>query len=234
MSRSLKSLLFCGQLLLAGACGNPTQDAQATNRTSAPASLEQVMGASAPAKPPFAVEGEAQGLLLVWYDADGAAHSAESRAQIPDDRRAQVRVDSLEVPPEARLDPAFMYVADLRAPGADGRYGVRQVSREAFEAALMKPAPAASTALAAAKDEGVIIYGASWCGACRQAAGYLRQKNVPFIEKDIEKEPGARSEMAAKAKAQGLRTSGIPVIDVYGTLMGGFSPSQLDALLARK
>jgi glutaredoxin len=107
------------------------------------------------------------------------------------------------------------------------------VSREAFESALTKP-PTPEPAVAAAKDEGVIIYGASWCGACRQAAGYLRQKNVPFVEKDIEKEPGARSEMQAKAKAQGLQTSGIPVIDVHGTLLGGFSPGQIDALLSRK
>jgi len=185
------------------------------------------------AKPPFAVRGELEGLLLVWYDADGVAHTAESRGQVPDERRAQVRVDSLEVPPEARLDPALMYVADLRAAVADGSYPVRTVSREAFEAALTKPAPADS-ALASVGGEDVIIYGASWCGACKQAARYLSQKQVPFVEKDIEKEPGARSEMNAKAKAQGVRTSGIPVIDVHGKLLTGFSAPALDALLGRK
>lgn len=191
------------------------------------------MAAAEPVKSPFAVRDEADGLLLVWYDAEGAAHTAANRTQIPEERRGQVRVDSLDVAPEARLDPALVYVADLRKPSADGSYSVRKVSREAFESALTKP-PAPEPAAVAANDEGVIIYGASWCGACRQAAGYLRQKNVPFVEKDIEKEPGARSEMQAKAKAQGLRTSGIPVIDVHGTLMGGFSPDQLDALLSRK
>jgi glutaredoxin len=218
---------------MGAACGNPTRE-QTQPPSAAPApSLDQVVGSAKSVRPPFALGGEAEGLLLVWYDADGTAHTAASRTEIPEDRRAHVRVDSLEVPPDARLDPSLVYVADLRKAGEDGTYTTRTVAREAFEAALTKPAPA-EPPLAAATDDGVIIYGASWCGACRQAASYLRQKNVPFVEKDIEKEPGARSEMAAKAKAQGLQTSGIPVIDVYGKLMGGFSPGQLDALLSRK
>jgi hypothetical protein len=31
-----------------------------------------------------------------------------------------------------------------------------------------------------------------------------------------------------------VRTSGIPVIDVYGTVLGGFDPGRIDALLARR
>jgi glutaredoxin len=173
--------------------------------------------------------------LLVWYDADGNAHTASARSEVPEDRRAQVRVDSLTVPPERRLDPALVYVADLRAPAGDGSYPVRKVNREALELALAKPAPEATpeSAVAAAADD-VIIYGASWCGACKQAASYLRSRKVPFVEKDIEREPQARSEMQSKARAQGVSTSGIPVIDVYGKLLGGFDPRRVEAALARK
>ena len=55
-----------------------------------------------------------------------------------------------------------------------------------------------------------------------------------FVEKYIEKEPGARSEMLAKARAQGVQTSGIPVLDVYGTILPGLDRERLDVLLARQ
>jgi glutaredoxin len=110
---------------------------------------------------------------------------------------------------------------------------VRKVQRDAFESAMAK-APAPEQPAGLAKSEDVIIYGASWCGACKQAARYFSQKGVPFVEKDIEKEPAARGEMLSKAKAQGVSTAGIPVIDVRGTLLGGFDPNKVERLLARK
>ena len=81
--------------------------------------------------PPFAVRGEAEGLVLTWFDEDGA-HTATSRRDIPEARRGEVRVDSLEVAPEER-DADHVYVADLRTPGEDGRYAVRRMPRAAFD-----------------------------------------------------------------------------------------------------
>jgi glutaredoxin len=227
--------LLGASVILLCACGNPLPGSGGAEPTAqaAPATAEQLLAASERVTPPFAVRDQAEGLLLVWYDAKGVAHPARSRSDIPEDRRAAVRVDSLDTPPDKRLDPAFVYVADLRAPEADGSYAVRKVAREALEAAFAKP-PSVDEPPAVAQSDDVIIYGASWCGACRQAAGYFRQKGVPFVEKDIEKEPQARGEMLAKAKAQGVNTRGIPVIDVYGTLLGGFDPRRIDQLLARK
>jgi glutaredoxin len=220
------ALLFLALLL---ACGNPAP-------ASAPPGSKASADPLAQAKienPPFAVQGEAEGLLLVWYDAQGAAHTAHARSEVPEDQRARVRVDSLDVAPDQRLDPAFMYVADLRKARADGSYEVRKVARESFEAFISKAsAKPESAALASASD--VIIYGASWCGACKQAKRYFRDKGVAFIEKDIEKEPGARSEMQQKARAQGVSTSGIPVLDVRGTMMGGFDPNAIERVLASK
>jgi glutaredoxin len=215
-------LLTCWAL----ACGNPAPG-------SSPAAPADPVAQAAPTAPPFAVRGDAEGLLLVWYDEAGAAHAAGRRSEVPEASRARVRVDSLELAPEQRLDPAFVYVADLRQAGTDGSYQVRKVQRDAFEASMLK-APAADNSAAVAHSDDVIIYGASWCGACKQAARYFSQKGVPFIEKDIEKEPAARGEMMRKAKAQGVSTSGIPVIDVRGTLLGGFDPGRVERLLARK
>jgi glutaredoxin len=204
------------------ACGNPTRE-----QASPPPGPAAALASGETVKPPFAVAGEAEGLLLVWYDAEGGAHTASKRSDVPEANRKHVRVDSLDVAPDKRLDPAFVYVADLGKPLADGSYAVRKVPREAFEQAMVKAAP--EPAVAASSD--VILYGASWCGACRQARGYLESKGVPFVEKDIEKEAGARQEMMAKAQAQGVRTSGIPVIDVKGTLLAGFDPRAIDRAL---
>jgi glutaredoxin len=222
----MKKYALC--LLLALGCGNPPPSApEAKSRPADP------IASAEPVTPPFAVGGEADGLLLVWYDAAGAAHIAKSRSEIPAESRARVRVDSLEVPPEKRLDPAFVYVADLSKVRGDGSYAVRKVERDALERFVV-PTKAEEPVATANASSDVIIYGASWCGACKQAARYFRNKGVPFIEKDIEKEPSARTEMLSKARAQGVQTSGIPVIDVKGTLMGGFNQGAVERLLASK
>jgi glutaredoxin len=223
----MKTFLFLA-LFFALACGNPSPQSTKAAQVAAADPLAEAPRAT----PPFEVAGEAEGLLLVWYDAEGTAHAAHARTEVPEASRARVRVDSLEVAPDQRLDPAFMYVADLRKASADGSYEVRKVAREAFERFISKPTPPESTAVASASD--VIIYGASWCGACKQAKRFFRDKGVAFIEKDIEKEPGARSEMLEKARAQGVSTQGIPVIDVRGKLLAGFDANAVERLLASK
>jgi glutaredoxin len=77
----------------------------------------------------------------------------------------------------------------------------------------------------------VIIYGASWCGPCHQAAAYLRQKGVPFVEKDIEEDANAAREMRAKLARAGMHPGSIPVLDVRGKLMVGFNPHEVDEAL---
>jgi glutaredoxin len=220
-----------------------------------------------PATPPFPVRGDLAGLLIVWYDAEGM-HPARTRADVPEPHRGEVRVDSLSLPPEQRLDPAFVYVADVRTPRADGSYPVRKVPREVFEARVAAVSTRATalagaggtdpphSASASASGPGVggapgtsagpqapggsataaadvVVYGASWCGACRQAKQFLASRGVPFIERDVEREPGAHAEMMRKARAQGLSPTGIPVIDVRGRILLGFDPGALARALAQ-
>jgi glutaredoxin len=179
--------------------------------------------------PPFEVRGDAEGLLLTWFDGEGV-HPAQSRSDVPAEHRAQVRVESLDVPPDERLDPEMIYVADLRTEGSNG-YPVRVVRRSAFEALIADAHRAANPEPVASGE--VVIYGASWCNACRSTAEYLRSKNVAFVEKDIERDPAARAEMQRKAEAAGVNARGIPVIDFRGTILTGFDPGALDRLIAR-
>jgi glutaredoxin len=79
----------------------------------------------------------------------------------------------------------------------------------------------------------VIIYGADWCGACHDAAAYLRRKGVAFVEKNVEKDPAAAREMKDKLARTGQSAGSIPVIDVRGKVMVGFNARAIDDALGR-
>jgi glutaredoxin len=212
------------------ACGNPVPG-QGGAAPSASGSATHAAGSAEAGEavtPPFAVQGELDGLLIVWFDKDGP-HTAKRRSDVPEAQRAQVRIDSLSVAPDQRLDPDHVYVADLRAPGSDGRYPVRKYSRAWFDARVDASRPAQ---VADATGSDVTIYMASWCGACRATAKYLRSRNIPFVEKDIEKDAAAAAEMQQKAKAAGQTPRGVPVIDFRGHLLLGFDQAAIDRLIA--
>lgn len=181
-------------------------------------------------EPPFPVRGELEGLLLTWFDAEGS-HLAQRRADVPESFRAMVRVDSLALPPEAR-DPDVVFVADLRAPGPDGAYPVVRMTRAAFEARVREARRGAGgPAEGSGGSDEIVVFGASWCGACRQAEEYLRQRGVAFVERDIERDPAAREDMMRRARAAGIAGSGIPIIDVRGRVLQGFDAAAIDRAL---
>lgn len=207
-------------------------------------SLAWVLGCNGPAAPaasnpahgedpgevvtaPFAVRGSAEGLLLTWFDEEGA-HSASNRAAVPVERRAEVRVDSLDVAPEDR-DPDHVFVADLRTADEDGDYTVRRMTRDAFEARVQGfIASARGETGSASTGADVIIYGAEWCHACSEAQAFLRARHIPFVERDIERDAGAREEMARRAAQAGIPSTSIPIIDFRGTMIQGFDRSAIE------
>jgi glutaredoxin len=238
------------------ACGNelperlrPEQGEDKGEETAAAAERGEVV------RPPFAMKGELEGLLLVWFDREGL-HTAGKRSEIPEGRRKYVRVDSLRIAPERRLDPEHIYVADLRSPGQGGEYAVTRQTRVWFERLVDKETGAAAEARreaeeraraeAAAKAAGdgdeaaatgaagadVVLYTASWCGACRAARTFLQKKKVPFVEKDIEKDRNAYAEMLRKAKQAGVKPGGLPFIDFRGRILTGFDQGTLQRLIA--
>ncbi len=79
------------------------------------------------------------------------------------------------------------------------------------------------------KQSKPIIYSTNWCGYCKMLKQYLSQKGIDYIEKDIEVDGDALSELEAKM-GQGFRT--VPVTDIGGTLIVGFDRPKIDAALA--
>lgn len=179
-------------------------------------------------------------LLLTWIDEKGEFHVEQKVADVPVGSRDVVRVaDPVKDPP--KLDDVF--VADLRNPGPGGAYPVRTMSRTEFEkvaverrqksgAAVLAPKGADNAPPAAARPA-VIIYGASWCGPCHQAAAYLKKRGVPFVEKDIEEDRLAAREMQQKLASAGMRGGSIPVIDVRGKVLVGFDERAMDRALGQ-
>ena len=73
----------------------------------------------------------------------------------------------------------------------------------------------------------VILYATSWCGYCRKARALLKDLDVDFEEKDIEQDRAAAREMAKKVGGQ----SGVPVLDIGGQILRGYSDRQIRRLV---
>ena len=54
----------------------------------------------------------------------------------------------------------------------------------------------------------ITVYGADWCGDCRQAKAWLRKHNVPFTDVDVEHDDDARNQAIELAKGR----TNIPVV----------------------
>jgi len=204
--------------------------------------------------PPLVVKADSEGLLLTWIDDKGDFHIETRVSEVPLMGRDSVRVVDPNREYGANADRVF--VVDLRQTRPDGTYAVRAMARADFEALAVarreKSGPTLSNAsgsteppsspTAAAPDPSasgsatrplVIIYGADWCGACHDAARYLRRRGVAFVEKNIEKDPAAAREMQGKLAKSGLRAGSIPVIDVRGRVMVGFNAAEIDGALGQ-
>jgi len=201
--------------------------------------------------PALALTDDTPDLLLTWIDARGDTHVAHKPPDIAPDGRGQVRV---VVTTREEGTRSVFYVANLASKNADGTYPVSTMPRSEWDAIIVQrrqafAAPAATAD--PADDPGksptgeeppakgsspqartaftVIVYGAAWCGACHEAVAYLKSRKVPVVEKDIEQDPTAQSEMQAKLARAGVHGGSIPVIDVKGKILIGFEPHALEA-----
>lgn len=72
----------------------------------------------------------------------------------------------------------------------------------------------------------VVVYTTSWCGWCRKTLAWLDAKGVDYVNKDIERDPAHRSELVRKTGS-----TSIPVVEIDGTLVQGYNPGRMGALL---
>ena len=234
--RPLHRIVACAAALALGGAGACRKPAPATP----PVEESQL--------PPLEVKKD--GNWLFTYVAENGQFATTDKADsVPARSRRLVRVVDPSKGVLDRRDTTNVYVINLDELARAGHTRGRPMSRLAFETgALAQLPPGASSLLAdrpASFDGGpeealatgapgaavVTLYGASWCGACKEARRYLAARKIPFIEKDIERDRGAAHELAEKAARLGVPTDRIPILDVRGRLLIGFDQARLEALL---
>lgn len=203
---------------------------------------------------PFVIRDDSEGLLLTWIDDKGDFHVETRVKDIPFVGRDAVRV--VDPSKDEGTHDGKIFVADLRTAKPDGTYPIKAMTRADFDQlavdrrkkhgatladfqapdAAVIGAPQGTSASSTGPSAGrqaVIIYGASWCGPCHEAAAYLRKKGIPFVEKDVDEDRAAANEMRTKLQRAGLAGGSIPVIDVRGKILVGFNPRAIDEALGR-
>jgi glutaredoxin len=205
--------------------------------------------------PALTLRDDTPNLMLTWLDDRGDTHVEMHPADVPPAGRELVRV-VLSDREDGTRD--VFYVVDLGKKRDDGAYAARSMPRRQWEAEIERrrdaylakvappkapppppsgdgprPPPTATADRPPPTGVQVIIYGASWCHPCHQAADYLKSKGIPYVLKDIEETPGAQAEMRDKLEKSGQRGGSIPVIDVRGQILIGFSPGAIDRALAK-
>jgi glutaredoxin len=198
--------------------------------------------------PTLTVKADTPNLLLTWIDPQGDFHVVQKPAEVPTDAKKQVRV---VVTDKEAGTGELVYVADLNETAPDGSYRLKTYTRaqwdelgasrrkarlEALAPSVVPPTP---SAVASGPGEPgaprggsskivAVIYGASWCKPCHQAQDYLKGRGITVIMKDIEESEAAQAEMRQKLERSGRGGASIPVIDLMGQILIGYSPSALD------
>ncbi len=78
-------------------------------------------------------------------------------------------------------------------------------------------------------DSKIIIYGAEWCAFCHEAMRYLDRLGVKYTYKNVEHDIND-----ARAAVQKSGQTGIPVIDMDGTIIIGFDRPRINQTLHDK
>ena len=163
---------------------------------------EGALRAAPTARTPRSGESGSASTFYQYTDEQGGIHFVQSAGDVP--ARYRKSADTLEVTNEIiRPDPPS-------APPAARR------PEFAYE-----PEPRRARA-----SSDVVIYTAPWCGWCRKTLAWLDARGVDYDNRDIEADPSAREELIAKSGS-----TSIPVVEVDGQLIRGYSPAKMQHLL---
>ena len=81
-----------------------------------------------------------------------------------------------------------------------------------------KTSRGAPESIAEKYDGKVVLYSTAWCGYCEKTREVFDQRNIKYIELDIEKSSEGKSEFDR------LNGRGIPLVVVKGRVVEGYAP----------
>ena len=221
---------------------------------SGPAPTAEAISSAEAALPPLRLADDTPNLLLTWLSDEGDFRVEEQIDKVPAEHRKQVRVVLTD---QTAGSGSSVYVADLSVKRQDGTYAVSSLPRAEWEklgadkrkTRMEAFAPSAPSATGAAGSSGAssgeepsahppdlgvaesavtaIVYGADWCKPCHDAERYLKSLGVAVTKKNIEESRSAQAEMQEKLARAHRTGSSIPVIDVMGRILIGYSPGSL-------
>ena len=163
-----------------------------------------------------------------------------------DQALAQARRWSELKPGDAEASTFLARAEELRNnwhPGLDGAKPARKAAPQRVQAKAA-PIPVARTGTGgaghgplAAQDRGpvpqgkIILYGTGWCGICAKARKWMTERSLAFDDRDLDHDRASAKELREKLLRAGKQLKGVPVIEVNGRLMQGFSGFALEQLL---
>lgn len=77
------------------------------------------------------------------------------------------------------------------------------------------------------KHHTITMYSAAWCGSCRDAARYLTCAGLPFVQREIDKDPAAERDFAK------LKGDSMPLMFVDGLRMDGYQEKTMIEMLGK-
>jgi len=246
-------LLVGGIVLVAPACTPSSSGGSEPAAANSPAAAEQQRRESIEVASKVKVNAQSKNIVYTWVDEDGQFKSTEVLNDIPAMFRNDVLLVDLNLSPEVRKSTRYAIVADLTRTDPEGFFVVRAEPRADFERAIalkrqykltslssmtgmpadQGPLPGGPLPPVPVNKDSVILYSTSWCQYCKNMRAVLDYRQVPYVEKDIEKDPAAARELLAKTRAAGVGDAGVPVVDYKGSLIVGYNPQALAAAVEK-
>jgi glutaredoxin len=176
-----------------------------------PPTADEVLAEPASDPAARAVEGAAGGDYrpLSWTDKDGVQHFVEDPDLVPAEYR--------KVAARRELPTVKVYKGSFTRVGKLTR-GVKAAK------SVAAPQPAAP-----GEKPKAVVYSAKWCGACREAKGYLESIGAEVVERDIDEDSAALAELVKLAGED----AAIPVTVIGESVVAGFDPEGLAAAVER-
>ena len=94
-----------------------------------------------------------------------------------------------------------------------------------FDANVVAPTAPPAPKAAAVQGDKVKLYSTTWCGYCKKARAYLKSRNIPFEDIDVETTDRGRREF------RDINGNGVPVVFVGDRRMDGYDQGGLQNML---
>lgn len=80
----------------------------------------------------------------------------------------------------------------------------------------------------------IVMYGTTWCGACRQAREYFTKQQMRYVFKDVEKDPQAAFEFSEVRRRHKMKREAYPTLVIGEQATIGFDPAWVTKALKKK